>query len=118
MCRLRQCRTALNDHWHVECKTVAAGQTQGCDSSRGGGQPESAEFIQLLTPEGERVDHPDYPLEISADEVRALYRDLVLVRRIDFEAILIRFPRARATVCRILDFSRSRSTNAKGIGMA
>ena len=48
-----------------------------------------AELIQLLTPEGERVEHPDYPLEISAAEVKALYRDLVIVRRIDFEAIAL-----------------------------
>jgi 2-oxoisovalerate dehydrogenase E1 component alpha subunit len=47
----------------------------------------SAGLIQLLTPEGERVDHPDYPLELSAEELRGLYRDLVLVRRIDTEAI-------------------------------
>jgi 2-oxoisovalerate dehydrogenase E1 component subunit alpha len=66
-----------------------AGRAASADSSRGGGQPESAEFIQLLTPEGERVEHPDYPLEISAEEIRALYRDLVLVRRIDFEAIAL-----------------------------
>ncbi len=51
------------------------------------GTPESAELIQLLTPEGERVEHPDYPLDISPEEIRALYRDLVLVRRIDYEAI-------------------------------
>jgi 2-oxoisovalerate dehydrogenase E1 component subunit alpha len=66
-----------------------AGRAASADSSRDGGQPESAEFIQLLTPEGERVEHPDYPLEISAEEIRALYRDLVLVRRIDFEAIAL-----------------------------
>ncbi len=52
-------------------------------------QADRAELIQLLTPEGERVDHPDYPLEISADEVKSLYRDLVIVRRIDFEAIAL-----------------------------
>ena len=52
-------------------------------------QPDSAELIQLLTPEGERVEHPDYPLEISAEEVKSLYRDLVIVRRIDFEAIAL-----------------------------
>jgi 2-oxoisovalerate dehydrogenase E1 component alpha subunit len=52
-------------------------------------QLDSPELIQLLTPEGERVEHPDYPLEISAAEVRALYRDLVIVRRIDFEAIAL-----------------------------
>jgi 2-oxoisovalerate dehydrogenase E1 component alpha subunit len=34
---------------------------------------DSTELIQLLTPEGERVEHPDYPLEISAAEVKALY---------------------------------------------
>ena len=44
------------------------------------------DLVQLLTPEGERVDHPDYPLDISAEEVRALYRDLALVRRLDVEA--------------------------------
>jgi pyruvate dehydrogenase E1 component alpha subunit len=44
-------------------------------------------LIQLLTPEGERIDHPDYPLELSSADIRDLYRDLVLVRRIDTEAI-------------------------------
>jgi 2-oxoisovalerate dehydrogenase E1 component alpha subunit len=53
----------------------------------GAGAPE--ELIQLLTPEGERVSHPDYPLEVSAREVQDLYRDLVLVRRLDTEAIAL-----------------------------
>ena len=54
------------------------------------GQPgPRAELIQLLTPEGERADHPDYPLELSTDEVKSLYRDLVIVRRIDTEAIAL-----------------------------
>jgi 2-oxoisovalerate dehydrogenase E1 component alpha subunit len=66
-----------------------AGRAASADSLPANGQPESAEFVQLLTPEGERIDHPDYPLEISAEEIRALYRDLVLVRRIDFEAIAL-----------------------------
>jgi 2-oxoisovalerate dehydrogenase E1 component alpha subunit len=44
-------------------------------------------LIQLLTPEGERIDHPDYPLELTAADLRDLYRDLALVRRIDTEAI-------------------------------
>jgi 2-oxoisovalerate dehydrogenase E1 component alpha subunit len=52
-----------------------------------GGQ--SDQLIQLLTPEGERVEHPEYPLEISTDEIKALYRDMVIVRRIDFEAIAL-----------------------------
>jgi 2-oxoisovalerate dehydrogenase E1 component alpha subunit len=49
----------------------------------------AAELIQLLTPEGERRDHPDYPLELPADEIKALYRDLVLVRRFDTEAVAL-----------------------------
>jgi pyruvate dehydrogenase E1 component alpha subunit len=54
------------------------------------GQPDPrAELIQLLTPEGERADHPDYPLDLATDEVKALYRDLVMVRRIDTEAIAL-----------------------------
>jgi 2-oxoisovalerate dehydrogenase E1 component alpha subunit len=47
------------------------------------------DLIQLLTPEGERTEHPDYPLELTPQEIQALYRDLVLVRRIDFEAIAL-----------------------------
>lgn len=43
------------------------------------------ELIQLLTPEGERIDHPEYPL--GDVDLRALYRDMVLVRRIDSEAV-------------------------------
>jgi len=54
------------------------------------GQPgPRAELIQLLTPEGERADHPGYPLDLTTDEVKALYRDLVIVRRIDTEAIAL-----------------------------
>jgi pyruvate dehydrogenase E1 component alpha subunit len=54
-----------------------------------GPQGSRAEFIQLLTPEGERTEHPDYPLELSTDEIKGLYRDLALVRRIDTEAIAL-----------------------------
>jgi 2-oxoisovalerate dehydrogenase E1 component alpha subunit len=51
-------------------------------------QPEP-DMVQLLTPEGQRVEHPDYPLDITDEEIAALYRDLVLVRRIDTEAIAL-----------------------------
>jgi pyruvate dehydrogenase E1 component alpha subunit len=47
---------------------------------------EGPDFVQLLTPEGERIEHPDYALDITDQEIRDLYRDLVLVRRIDTEA--------------------------------
>ena len=42
--------------------------------------------VQLLTPEGERTEHPDYRCDLDADALRGLYRDLVLVRRVDTEA--------------------------------
>ncbi len=51
-------------------------------------QPEP-NMVQLLTPEGQRVEHPDYALDITDDEIAALYRDLVMVRRIDSEAIAL-----------------------------
>jgi len=47
--------------------------------------PNDCELIQLLTPEGERVDHPKYSL--SDVDIKGLYRDMVLVRRVDTEAI-------------------------------
>jgi 2-oxoisovalerate dehydrogenase E1 component alpha subunit len=50
---------------------------------------QAGSFIQLLTPEGERIDHPDYPLDLSAADLRDMYRDLVIVRRIDTEAIAL-----------------------------
>jgi 2-oxoisovalerate dehydrogenase E1 component alpha subunit len=62
---------------------TAAGAVQPVQPSEG------PELVQLLTPEGERVDHPDYSLDLTEDEYRALYRDLVLVRRIDTEAMAL-----------------------------
>ena len=47
--------------------------------------PNDCELIQLLTPEGERVEHPQYPL--GDVDIKGLYRDMVLVRRVDTEAI-------------------------------
>jgi pyruvate dehydrogenase E1 component alpha subunit len=44
------------------------------------------EYVQLLTPDGERVDHPDYKVDFTDDEYRGLYRDLVVVRKLDAEA--------------------------------
>ncbi|VXC44720.1 pyruvate dehydrogenase (acetyl-transferring) E1 component subunit alpha [Aeromicrobium sp. 9AM] len=43
-------------------------------------------LVQLLTPEGERVPHADFAYDGDDDSIRGLYRDLVLSRRIDFEA--------------------------------
>ena len=56
----------------------------------GPGDPSSEsgarEVVQLLTPEGERVHQPDFDREFSAEELRGLLRDMVLVRRLDVEA--------------------------------
>ncbi|MBW8803198.1 MAG: pyruvate dehydrogenase (acetyl-transferring) E1 component subunit alpha [Catenulisporales bacterium] len=43
------------------------------------------DLVQLLTPEGDLVEHPDYSIDLSPEEYRGLYRDMVLVRRIDAE---------------------------------
>ncbi|MDQ0794212.1 pyruvate dehydrogenase (acetyl-transferring) E1 component subunit alpha [Streptomyces sp. B1I3] len=52
------------------------------------GEP-GAEPVQLLTPDGERVHHPDHPLDIGPDELRQLYRDMVVARRFDSEAVAL-----------------------------
>jgi 2-oxoisovalerate dehydrogenase E1 component alpha subunit len=44
------------------------------------------ELVQLLNPEGERVEHPDYAFDPTPQELRGLYRDMVLTRRFDAEA--------------------------------
>ncbi len=47
------------------------------------------DLVQLLTPEGERVENPEYDRYvegITPDELRGLYRDMVLTRRFDAEA--------------------------------
>jgi 2-oxoisovalerate dehydrogenase E1 component alpha subunit len=50
------------------------------------------ELVQLLTPEGERVEHPSFSFgdglsaEEEAEQIRGFYRDMVLTRRIDVEA--------------------------------
>jgi 2-oxoisovalerate dehydrogenase E1 component subunit alpha len=47
---------------------------------------EGADLVQLLTPEGQRASHPQFDLQISPAEIQSLYRDMVLVRRVDREA--------------------------------
>ena len=46
----------------------------------------AGDMVQLLTPDGERLHHPTYDVDLSDDHYRGLYRDLVLVRRLDTEA--------------------------------
>ncbi|GGW97058.1 pyruvate dehydrogenase (acetyl-transferring) E1 component subunit alpha [Streptomyces chryseus] len=49
-------------------------------------QRSEPELVQLLTPEGERIEHPDYSIDLTPDELLGLYRDMVLTRRFDAEA--------------------------------
>jgi 2-oxoisovalerate dehydrogenase E1 component alpha subunit len=44
------------------------------------------EYVQLLTPDGERVQHPDYDVDFTDEELRRLYHDLVVIRKLDAEA--------------------------------
>ncbi|MER6672208.1 pyruvate dehydrogenase (acetyl-transferring) E1 component subunit alpha [Streptomyces sp. NPDC000983] len=47
------------------------------------------ELVQLLTPEGKRVKNAEYDkyvADITAEDLRGLYRDMVLTRRFDAEA--------------------------------
>jgi len=43
-------------------------------------------MVQLLSPEGERLNHPDHDWLLDDEALRAAYRDLVLIRRTDIEA--------------------------------
>jgi 2-oxoisovalerate dehydrogenase E1 component alpha subunit len=45
-----------------------------------------AELVQLLTPEGQRLEHPDFSFELDDEAILGFYRDLVMTRRIDAEA--------------------------------
>ncbi|HEX6872223.1 MAG TPA: pyruvate dehydrogenase (acetyl-transferring) E1 component subunit alpha [Micromonosporaceae bacterium] len=52
----------------------------------GRSKPPEPPLVQLLTPDGERVSHPDYSVDFTGEELCALYRDLVIVRKLDAEA--------------------------------
>ncbi|MBU6495986.1 MAG: pyruvate dehydrogenase (acetyl-transferring) E1 component subunit alpha [Acidobacteria bacterium] len=40
------------------------------------------ELVQLLTPEGQRVEHPDYTSTLSNEKIFSMYRDMVIIRRL------------------------------------
>jgi 2-oxoisovalerate dehydrogenase E1 component alpha subunit len=44
------------------------------------------ELVQLLTPEGLRLEHSEYSFSGGDDQIQGFYRDMVLTRRIDAEA--------------------------------
>jgi 2-oxoisovalerate dehydrogenase E1 component alpha subunit len=54
---------------------------------RGAGTKDGGpELVQLLTPEGERVEHPAFSFDLDDEAIKGFYRDMVLTRRIDVEA--------------------------------
>ena len=69
--------------------SVSSVTTEVVDPVPGAGAPHlprQPDLVQLLTPEGERVEHPQYSIDLDDEQLRDLYRDLVLVRRWDVEA--------------------------------
>jgi len=57
-----------------------------------GSAPPEPELVQLLTPEGQRVPHDRYDAliaDVGPHDIREMYRDLVLARRIDSEAVAL-----------------------------
>ncbi|WP_406726449.1 pyruvate dehydrogenase (acetyl-transferring) E1 component subunit alpha [Streptomyces sp. GD-15H] len=71
--------------------TKKAATAKKATTKKAGGVVKSAEpgLVQLLTPEGERVKNAEfdqYVEGITAEDLRGLYRDMVLTRRFDAEA--------------------------------
>ena len=75
--------------WHVTADVDGAAAAASHPAGLDGLARAPQELVQLLTPEGQRVEHPGFPLDVSVDDIRGLYRDLVLVRRIDTEAVAL-----------------------------
>ncbi|WP_230977174.1 pyruvate dehydrogenase (acetyl-transferring) E1 component subunit alpha [Georgenia yuyongxinii] len=65
--------------------------SQQLDLSRTEGSPwrapdEHMEPVQLLTPDGDRVTHPDFEFDLDDEAIKTFYRQLTITRRVDFEA--------------------------------
>jgi 2-oxoisovalerate dehydrogenase E1 component alpha subunit len=68
--------------------TLISGHQAGhgaTEESAGAARPGQM-FVQMLTPEGERVSHPSFEFDLDDEAVKGFYRDMVLVRRLDTEA--------------------------------
>ncbi|MFF8831965.1 pyruvate dehydrogenase (acetyl-transferring) E1 component subunit alpha [Streptomyces sp. NPDC015131] len=61
-------------------------RTSASATKASGAQSAEPQLVQLLNAEGERVPHPEYDIDLSPEELRGLYRDMVLTRRFDAEA--------------------------------
>ena len=70
-------------------RTIVADQNQPNQAAE---VSQAGEFVQLLTPRGERVSNRLYDpwiADLSPEQLLGLYEDLVVVRRIDTEAIAL-----------------------------
>ncbi|HEY8458395.1 MAG TPA: pyruvate dehydrogenase (acetyl-transferring) E1 component subunit alpha [Actinopolymorphaceae bacterium] len=59
------------------------------ETRNGSASQEPEVFVQLLTPEGERKEHPDYVFDLDDEAIKGFYRDMALIRRVDAEAIAL-----------------------------
>ncbi|OLR90977.1 pyruvate dehydrogenase (acetyl-transferring) E1 component subunit alpha [Actinokineospora bangkokensis] len=78
------------EQWtHTERGGPAGGRATEVIAGLRGTSEGGPELVQLLTPEGERVGNAEfdpYVADVTAEDLRGLYRDMVLVRRVDREA--------------------------------
>ncbi|MEU8679843.1 pyruvate dehydrogenase (acetyl-transferring) E1 component subunit alpha [Streptomyces sp. NPDC048611] len=84
-----QRKNARGSSKRTTAKKATSAKKASPAKARNSGRPEQAEhdqLVQLLTPEGKRIEHPDYSIDLSAEELRGLYRDMVLTRKFDAEA--------------------------------
>ncbi|MFJ6076778.1 pyruvate dehydrogenase (acetyl-transferring) E1 component subunit alpha [Pseudarthrobacter sp. NPDC092419] len=68
-----------------EAGHIGAGSRNGARSTQGAGQ----NLVQLITPAGERISHPEFDFwvkDVSDEQLCSLYEDLTVIRRIDVEA--------------------------------
>ncbi|QDQ12647.1 pyruvate dehydrogenase (acetyl-transferring) E1 component subunit alpha [Streptomyces spectabilis] len=79
----------------ASAKSAGAGAKKSASAKKpakeagAGAQPE---LVQLLTPEGERVESPEYDqyvADVTPEDLRVLYRDMVMTRRFDAEAVTL-----------------------------
>ncbi|WP_414504351.1 pyruvate dehydrogenase (acetyl-transferring) E1 component subunit alpha [Streptomyces sp. NEAU-L66] len=84
-----QRKNARGSSKRTTAKKATSAKKASPAKARNSGRPDQAEqdqLVQLLTPEGKRVEHPDYSIDLSAEDLRGLCRDMVLTRKFDAEA--------------------------------
>jgi pyruvate dehydrogenase E1 component alpha subunit len=79
-----QRKTARGGSKRTTAKKASSAKAKTADNAVD--QVEQDQLVQLLTPEGQRVEHPDYAIDLTPEELRGLYRDMVLTRKFDAEA--------------------------------